>query len=163
MGFRFRNFNSIYRTYINARSPRSNKTYYPSIQSLNSQFQDQPSSVFSSNYYYKVPVRWHLGHSHDHQHHPLSEKEGENIFRLGLGADMGLAVGKALTGYVSGSTALIADAAHSVSDVVSNWSVWNSFNSCQIYYVAVFSLLLNFLLSGSKCDSAVVIQSGKGS
>lgn len=37
---------------------------------------------------------------------------------MGLAADVGLAAGKALTGYLSGSTAIIADAAHSVSDVV---------------------------------------------
>ena len=41
------------------------------------------------------------------------------VFRLGLAADFGLAAGKAVTGYLSGSTAIIADAAHSVSDVVS--------------------------------------------
>ena len=61
-----------------------------------------------------------MGHSHSHhddRHH--YHKEGEKIFRLGLAADIGLATGKAFTGYLSGSTAIIADAAHSVSDVVS--------------------------------------------
>ncbi|CAA2987678.1 metal tolerance 2 isoform X1 [Olea europaea subsp. europaea] len=70
---------------------------------------------------FKVHKRWHIGHSHrQHDHHQdlSSGKEGEKIFRLGLAADVGLATGKALTGYLSGSTAIIADAAHSVSDVV---------------------------------------------
>lgn len=45
---------------------------------------------------------------------------------MGLAADVGLAAGKALTGYLSGSTAIIADAAHSVSDVVlSSVALWS--------------------------------------
>jgi hypothetical protein len=60
----------------------------------------------------------HSNHDHGHRHNHVSGKEGEKIFRLGLAADIGLATGKALTGYLSGSTAIIADAAHSVSDVV---------------------------------------------
>lgn len=74
---------------------------------------------------YAIPRRWYLGHSHSqdghHHHHDLhltGGKEAENIFRLGLAADVFLSVGKAAAGYLSGSTALIADAAHSVSDVV---------------------------------------------
>lgn len=59
-----------------------------------------------------------MGHSHRHDDDHRFGQEGENIFKLGLGADIGLAVGKAVTGYLSGSTAIIADAAHSVSDVV---------------------------------------------
>ncbi|PWA78843.1 cation efflux family protein [Artemisia annua] len=58
------------------------------------------------------------GHSHIN-HHDETSKEGERIFRLGLAADIGLTVGKAVTGYLSGSTAIIADAAHSLSDVLS--------------------------------------------
>lgn len=72
-----------------------------------------------------------MGHSHHHdrdqdQRDRMSGKEGENIFRLGLAADIGLATGKALTGYLTGSTAIIADAAHSVSDVVlSGIALWS--------------------------------------
>lgn len=122
MGFRFRNINSVCRTYITRVSSQSNKTYnyYRPItqcQSLNFNFQDYPSSIYSNQHYLKIPIRWHLGHSHDH-HQQLSGKDAENIFRLGLASDVGLAAGKALTGYLSGSTAIIADAAHSISDVV---------------------------------------------
>uniref|UniRef100_A0A803NB57 RNase H type-1 domain-containing protein n=1 Tax=Chenopodium quinoa TaxID=63459 RepID=A0A803NB57_CHEQI len=42
-------------------------------------------------------------------------KKSDNISKLGLAADIGLTVGKAVTGYSSGSTAIIADAAHSLS------------------------------------------------
>lgn len=102
-------------------SSRTHKYSHPSseIQFLNSRFVD-PSLVHSQNPVYVIPRRWHLGHSHhdDHHSHHISGKEGENIFRLGLASDIILASGKALTGYLSGSTAIIADAAHSVSDVV---------------------------------------------
>ncbi|KAL0435852.1 UNVERIFIED_CONTAM: Metal tolerance protein C1 [Sesamum radiatum] len=78
--------------------------------------------LFSENPNFKIHRRWHLGHTHHHDHHEHrdlhSGKEGEKIFRLGLAADIGLAAGKAVTGYLSGSTAIIADAAHSISDVV---------------------------------------------
>ncbi|CAI9105346.1 OLC1v1004252C1 [Oldenlandia corymbosa var. corymbosa] len=77
----------------------------------------------------RISRRWHVGHSHHHHDHHgdfSSGSEGEKIFRLGLGADVGLAAGKALTGYLSGSTAIIADAAHSISDVVlSGVALWS--------------------------------------
>ncbi|WCJ21384.1 Metal tolerance protein C1 [Euphorbia peplus] len=89
------------------------------LYSLNSQLPEFPI--------HKIPRRWHFGHSHSHSSdHQHSTKEGEKIFRLGLGADIGLAAGKAFTGYLSGSTALIADAAHSLSDVVlSGVALWS--------------------------------------
>ncbi|KAK8630767.1 hypothetical protein V6N13_079544 [Hibiscus sabdariffa] len=101
------------------------------IQSLNPHILIYPPQVFSDNPIYNIPRRWHLGHSHGHHdhhhhHHHNLTKEGEKIFRLGLGADIGLATGKALTGYLSGSTAIIADAAHSISDVVlSGIALWS--------------------------------------
>uniref|UniRef100_A0ACD5WZP7 Uncharacterized protein n=1 Tax=Avena sativa TaxID=4498 RepID=A0ACD5WZP7_AVESA len=63
-----------------------------------------------------VPARGHGGHSH----HPGEDsgEASEKIFRLGLAADVVLTVGKAFTGYLSGSTAITADAAHSLSDIV---------------------------------------------
>ncbi|CAH2057613.1 unnamed protein product [Thlaspi arvense] len=76
----------------------------------------QSCSLLSENPSFNFSRRWHFGHP-DHQRQRSGE-EGEKIFRLGLTADIGLSVGKALTGYLCGSTAIIADAAHSVSDVV---------------------------------------------
>ncbi|KAM5563968.1 metal tolerance protein 2 [Rosa sericea] len=116
MGFRFQNLNSI-RTRLAALYIPKHSHPHPTIisQTLNSHLQDY-SLILYQNPIYSIPRRWHLGHSHG----PDEDygKEGEKIFRLGLAADIGLASGKALTGYLSGSTAIIADAAHSVSDVV---------------------------------------------
>lgn len=119
MGFRFLiNLNPIH------RSCKSRISLFPpskifrnsnSFAALNSNFHDQNSRNSSENPNFKIQRRWHVGHTH---HHEDSGKEGEKIFRLGLAADIGLAAGKAITGYLSGSTAIIADAAHSVSDVV---------------------------------------------
>jgi Cation efflux family len=64
--------------------------------------------------------RWHVGHQHHHTPDEESDSpSADRVFRLGLASDVALAIGKGLTGYVSGSTAIIADAAHSVSDIVS--------------------------------------------
>uniref|UniRef100_A0A453I338 Cation efflux protein transmembrane domain-containing protein n=1 Tax=Aegilops tauschii subsp. strangulata TaxID=200361 RepID=A0A453I338_AEGTS len=63
-----------------------------------------------------VPSRGHGGHSNHHGEE--SVEASEKIFRLGLAADVVLTVGKAITGYLSGSTAITADAAHSLSDIV---------------------------------------------
>lgn len=65
--------------------------------------------------------RSHMSQSHHHRNHDASEATGdagERVSRLGLAADMSLAAGKGFAGYLSGSTAIIADAAHSMSDVV---------------------------------------------
>ena len=47
-----------------------------------------------------------------------SEDRGDWITRVGLGADVGLAIVKFFFGSLSHSPALIADAGHSVSDVI---------------------------------------------
>ncbi|KAM4086637.1 hypothetical protein ACJW30_10G117600 [Castanea mollissima] len=138
MGFRFHNLKSLYRTSISKLShsnTHKNKKFHPNpiiFQTLNSHLQTlSDSETHKYNHpVYKIPKRWHLGHSH-HGHDQEEQnqqygKEGENIFRLGLAADIGLATGKAFTGYLSGSTAIIADAAHSVSDVVlSGIALWS--------------------------------------
>ncbi|KFK37536.1 hypothetical protein AALP_AA4G269800 [Arabis alpina] len=103
MGFRFRILNPISRLCsLHRRSP---------VASL------RQSSIFSENPCFNSSIRWHFSHS-DQEQQPEQRSEGDKIFRLGLSADIGLSVGKAVTGYLCGSTALIADAAHSVSDVV---------------------------------------------
>ncbi|KAA0068032.1 metal tolerance protein C1 [Cucumis melo var. makuwa] len=119
MGYRFHRLNPMLQSFYSRISPPTRNEFHsiPSFQSLNLHPQitllgiyDDPKS--------KICRRWHLGHSHRHDDDHRFGQEGENIFKLGLGADIGLAVGKAVTGYLSGSTAIIADAAHSVSDVV---------------------------------------------
>ncbi|KAK9057257.1 hypothetical protein SSX86_022092 [Deinandra increscens subsp. villosa] len=81
----------------------------PSIPRLSDRSPENPSLNISK--------RWHVARSH-HHHHDQTSKDGERIFRLGLAADIGLTAGKVFAGYFSGSTAIIADAAHSLSDVV---------------------------------------------
>lgn len=118
MGFKFKSFNPILLKQFHKSSTtttiQSSFTHKHLFRPLIPQLPDQSS--FPENPSSKICKRWHVGHSH--HHHDQTSKEGERIFRLGLAADVGLTAGKALTGYLSGSTAIIADAAHSLSDVV---------------------------------------------
>ncbi|KAI8574690.1 hypothetical protein RHMOL_Rhmol01G0374000 [Rhododendron molle] len=124
--FKFQNLNPIYKTLLSRFHTQGSNTSFHLhphnriIQALgSSQFYDHyPFDLPTHSPNYRIPKRWHVGHSHHHRRRDESGKEAENIFRLGLAADFGLAAGKALTGYLSGSTAIIADAAHSASDVV---------------------------------------------
>ncbi|PIN02363.1 Mitochondrial Fe2+ transporter MMT1 [Handroanthus impetiginosus] len=123
MGFRFLiNQNPIHKSCISRITSSSyvySKILRNSCVAVNTNLCDQPT-FYSENPNLKIQRRWHMGHSHHHHEDQdlQSGKEGEKIFRLGLAADIGLAAGKAVTGYLSGSTAIIADAAHSISDVV---------------------------------------------
>jgi len=97
---------------------------------FNSHHQVNNNNSYNNPPPFIIHRRWHFGHSHahhsDHHHRPSPGEQSESIFRLGLAADIGLAAGKAFTGYLSGSTAIIADAAHSVSDVVlSGIALWS--------------------------------------
>lgn len=133
MASRFRNIKPIFISLSRLSSTRDIRTSPPAItNSLNSQFRCFPPYLPSENPGYNiVPRRWHLGHSHDrHEHQQLQTKEGEKIFLLGLFADIGLATAKAFTGYLSGSTAIIADAAHSVTDVV----IWSFFTLITVFH-----------------------------
>lgn len=107
------NLNRVRNTYA------KNYSYLnPVIHVVNSQLGD-PSVKYGGTPSFLIQRRWHIGHGHSHSHRDHQGEEGEKIFRLGLAADVGLATAKAFTGYVCGSTAIIADAAHSISDVVS--------------------------------------------
>ncbi|XP_038988700.1 metal tolerance protein 2 [Phoenix dactylifera] len=119
MGFRIPNVTGFHRAYRAARTPLNGHRLVPFIPAASSAEEHQNHS--------RVGKRWHVGHSHDHHHHHAGKgPDAEGIFRLGLAADVALATGKALTGYVSGSTAIVADAAHSVSDIVlSGISLWS--------------------------------------
>ncbi|KAL7151216.1 hypothetical protein ABFS83_04G016600 [Erythranthe nasuta] len=128
MGFRFFiNFNRIQKSCTSKIRSSSSHAYSRVV--VNS----RPSST-SENPNLKIQRRWHVGHSHgnDGGEGFRPGKEGEKIFRLGLAADIGLAAGKAVTGYLSGSTAIIADAAHSVSDVVLSGVALLSFKAAMV-------------------------------
>lgn len=84
-----------------------------------------------------VPFRTHYGHNHPSHHHLTKNsnsklgfnnesdrerkdngKEGEKIVKIGLASDVLLCGLKGGAGILSGSTAMIADAIHSLSDIV---------------------------------------------
>ncbi|KQK21720.1 metal tolerance protein 2 [Brachypodium distachyon] len=107
MGFRFARLAAGV-----ARATASHRGPHPSSTSARRVLAPLASSGEPSGGYRFVPVRGHGGHSHHHG------EASEKIFRLGLASDVVLTVGKAITGYLSGSTAITADAAHSLSDIV---------------------------------------------
>lgn len=75
-----------------------------------------------------LQVRQHVGHSHSHHHHDntyltSSNKKdaGVRITRIGLYVNVLMAVGKGVGGYCFHSQALIADAFHALTDLVSDF------------------------------------------
>ncbi|EAL91619.1 hypothetical protein KXV70_002933 [Aspergillus fumigatus] len=71
----------------------------------------------------------HGGHSHHHHHHhgnvyltsANKSDAGVRITRIGLVANLAMAIGKFIGGYVFHSQALIADAYHALTDLVSDF------------------------------------------
>ncbi|PWA30868.1 cation efflux family protein [Artemisia annua] len=110
----FRLLNTIH---LHKSSPKTNPIIKSSYNLIPQLHDNRCTSITINNPNFNIYKRSHVGHSHIN-HHDETSKEGERIFRLGLAADIGLTVGKAVTGYLSGSTAIIADAAHSLSDVI---------------------------------------------
>ncbi len=81
-----------------------------------------------SNMATHTQAREHAGHSHTHHHHnntylTSSNKNdaGVRITRTGLFVNLGMAVGKGIGGWVFNSQALIADAFHALTDLVSDF------------------------------------------
>lgn len=131
MGFRYLNANLLKGFQkSSARSIPSSFTHKKLIYPLIPRLYDCSSFPYPENPSLKISKRWHVGHSH--HHHEQTSQEGERIFRLGLAADIGLTAGKVLTGYLSGSTAIIADAAHSLSDVVLSGVALLSFRASRV-------------------------------
>ncbi|KAJ5461107.1 Cation efflux protein [Penicillium daleae] len=70
----------------------------------------------------------HRGHSHHHHHHDNvyltstnKNDAGVRITRIGLVANLCMAIGKFIGGYIFHSQALIADAYHALTDLVSDF------------------------------------------
>ncbi|KAK4732230.1 hypothetical protein R3W88_025218 [Solanum pinnatisectum] len=130
------NLKRIRKTYsVSTTLSRHNYDFTSLYSSPYLQLDDDDSATRVLNPSFMLQKRWHTGdsHSHHHDHHDLrSGKDGERIFRLGLAADIGLAASKAFTGYVCGSTAIIADAAHSISDVVLSGVSLLSFQAARV-------------------------------
>ncbi|KAK5953370.1 mitochondrial metal transporter [Knufia fluminis] len=73
-------------------------------------------------------TREHAGHSHSHHHHDNTfltstnkNDAGVRITRIGLFVNLAMAVGKGIGGWVFNSQALIADAFHALTDLVSDF------------------------------------------
>jgi divalent metal cation (Fe/Co/Zn/Cd) transporter len=66
----------------------------------------------------------HTGHSHHHDNTYLISKNkndaGVRITRIGLAANLGMAIAKGIGGYLFHSQAMVADAFHSLSDLTSD-------------------------------------------
>ncbi|XP_042427690.1 metal tolerance protein 2-like [Zingiber officinale] len=122
MGFRWSNLATI------RRSRRLYRHRFPRIDQPSEILSaSSPSAVEKGNHLFTA-LRWH-GAGHSHHHHHSDRKGSEGTFRLGLASDVALSVGKGLTGYLTGSTAIIADAAHSVSDIVLSGVAWWSYRA----------------------------------
>ena len=82
------------------------------------------SLIMPSN---KSHTRGHAGHSHSHNHDNTyltstnKNDAGVRITKIGLFVNLGMAVGKGVGGYVFHSQALIADAFHALTDLVSDF------------------------------------------
>lgn len=75
-----------------------------------------------------TPARPHSGHSHQHHHHDNTylvstnkRDAGVRITRIGLYVNFCMAIGKGLGGYFLNSQSLVADAFHSLTDLVSDF------------------------------------------
>lgn len=76
-------------------------------------------------------TRGHAGHGHGHHHHHhhnniylISQNKndaGVRITRIGLFVNLAMAIGKFIGGYVFHSQALVADAYHALTDLVSDF------------------------------------------
>lgn len=91
-------------------------------------------SLLTAPYYHHTTMtsltqkRGHAGHSHHHHHHDntylvSSNKNdaGVRITRIGLFVNLAMAVSKGIGGWVFNSQALIADAFHALTDLVSDF------------------------------------------
>lgn len=74
-----------------------------------------------------IQTRHHAGHSHSHQHGNAyltssnRKDAGVRITRIGLYVNLSMAVGKGIGGYYFNSQALVADAFHALTDLVSDF------------------------------------------
>lgn len=68
----------------------------------------------------------HDGHSHHHHHHAAPQGGHGRTFACAIALNLGFTAAEALAGLLSGSIALIADAGHNLSDVLSLALAWGA-------------------------------------
>lgn len=104
-------------------------TSHPSIKTYPS-FHARPRSIRRSvTPLAMTQTRGHGGHGHHHHHHhdnvyltsTNKRDAGVRITRIGLASNLAMAIGKFIGGYVFHSQALIADAYHALTDLVSDF------------------------------------------
>ncbi|MCB2078820.1 MAG: cation transporter [Novosphingobium sp.] len=67
------------------------------------------------------------GHDHHHHHHPAPTAGGNGrAFALAVALNVGFTIAEVVAGLLSGSMALIADAGHNLSDVLSLLLAWGA-------------------------------------
>lgn len=66
------------------------------------------------------------GASHAHHHHHAPPTDAGRAFVLGIGLNIAFVVAEAFAGVVAGSTALLADAAHNLGDVLGLAMAWGA-------------------------------------
>lgn len=101
-------------------------TYHTSSSSIASRNDLRRQSAPSMTSF--TQARHHGGHSHAHHHHDntyltsTNKKDaGVRITRIGLFVNFFMAIGKGLGGYFLNSQSLVADAFHSLTDLVSDF------------------------------------------
>lgn len=106
-------------------------TSHPSIKACPF-FHARPRSIRSVTPLAMSQVRGHASHGHGHGHHhhhhdnvyltsTNKRDAGVRITRIGLAANLCMAIGKFIGGYVFHSQALVADAYHALTDLVSDF------------------------------------------
>ena len=103
-----------------ATTSYTRSTWYHSENALSSRLTMSTTS--------RPRTRQHSGHSHHHHHHDTTyltstnkKDAGVRITRIGLFVNLLMATGKGLGGYLFNSQALVADAFHSLTDLVSDF------------------------------------------
>eukprot|EP00026_Physarum_polycephalum_P008316 Phypoly_transcript_08398.p1 GENE.Phypoly_transcript_08398~~Phypoly_transcript_08398.p1 ORF type:complete len:494 (+),score=91.17 Phypoly_transcript_08398:33-1484(+) len=98
-----------------------------STSSSSSPSSSSPHSHSDPSHSHPDPSSHSHSHSDLHHHLELTSKEGIRITYIGLGFNILLVSGKLFAGVIGRSAAMIADAAHSLSDILSDivtlWSV----------------------------------------
>src|SRR5689334_5635358 len=66
------------------------------------------------------------GHGHAHHHHHHAPMNVTRAFAIGIGLNIAFVLAEAIAGVVADSTALLADAAHNLGDVLGLGMAWGA-------------------------------------
>jgi cobalt-zinc-cadmium efflux system protein len=74
----------------------------------------------------ETPRAMSAGHDHRHHHHVSASAPRGRAFALAVGLNLAFVVAEVVAGLISGSMALLADAGHNLSDVLSLLLAWGA-------------------------------------